>query len=436
MLSEKKKSDQRQLFRTTRRNFLGLGAGLATSAGLFALLNKRHLASAATNKALASTGMDGAIVKQLEISKGMFGTTEIVGEIKRISEDMHGFYQAAQGYYGEDAKNQIRRFIPKHPLGGAISRMRTFIASEDAVDGEANPDKLSIPDPERMSEHIKKTGLFLKADAIGIGVLPKFALYTHKAPPISKVLYEGTASLDDMTPVVNDHPYVIVILVDQDLYTLKGSTGYDGISGSQSMMSYLTSGMIACCLAGYIRNLGYNARAHHCTNYQLVGTPCLISAGLGELSRIGDSVLHPVLGVRHKMAAVTTDLPLMPDKPIDFGLRDFCSKCMKCAEECPAGAISMERDQTVFNGYKKWPHDIQKCTTFRVTNRDGSSCGRCLKVCPWNNKEKSWFHDVGKWAASKFGKQGHLLKEVDDMFGFGNEAIAEYRWWLEFPELY
>lgn len=428
---EKERGQQREEFLSTRRDFMKLGAGMAGAAGLFSLMNQRHVAQAVSPSEL------GIGVKQLGYEDGWLGTSRIVGPIQPSSEIDIGFYKAARGLYGEEAKNGVLRFIPKHPLGGAISSMRKFLATEDAVNGAPAANKLPIPDPERMTAHIKATARFLRADEVGVGVLPRYAVYTHKAPPLPQVLYEGTASLEDLKPVDNNHPYVIGILIDQNLHTTLGSTGYDGISGSQSMMAYLTSGLIACTLAAYIRNLGYNARAHHCANYELTLPPALISAGLGEMSRTGESVLHPRLGFRHKAAAVTTDLPLVPDGPIDFGLREFCSNCKKCAEHCPSEAISFEKEQSQYNGYYKWVNSIEKCTQFRTSNREGSSCGRCMKVCPWNNKEDSWFHSAGTYLASTNSSlAATFLKEIDDMFGYGTEVVEQYRWWLEWPELY
>ena len=78
--------------------------------------------------------------------------------------------------------------------------------------------------------------------------------------------------------------------------------------------------------------------------------PILLKAGLGEVCRIGDIVLNPFLGPRFKASIVTTDLPLAVDKPIDFGLQDFCDKCKQCARYCPTGAISFG-DKVIFNGY-------------------------------------------------------------------------------------
>jgi ferredoxin len=95
----------------------------------------------------------------------------------------------------------------------------------------------------------------------------------------------------------------------------------------------------ACCLASYIRQLGWSARAHHATNYQIILPPVLVACGLGEMARVGKSCINPELGFRFPGAVVTTDLPLVPDGPIDFGLQDFCSKCKKCVRSCPSGAI-------------------------------------------------------------------------------------------------
>ena len=113
------------------------------------------------------------------------------------------------------------------------------------------------------------------------------------------------------------------------------------------------------------------------------------------MCRIGDIVLNPFLGPRFKAAIVTTDLPLAVDKPIDFGLQDFCNKCKKCARECPSKAISAG-DKVIYNGYEKWSIDIKKCTKMRVGNQQGSGCGTCIKVCPWNKPYTS-FHKIINW---------------------------------------
>lgn len=260
------------------------------------------------------------------------------------------------------------------------------------------------------------------------------ASYTERmiAKPNDEGWYDFTFKKEDNS----HHKYVIAVVIDQDLRTLLASTGYDGISASQSFRSYATSGFIAVIIADYIRSLGYSARAHHARNYNMILMPNLISAGMGEQSRAMDCVLHPRLGYRFKAAIISTDLPLLPDTPVEFGAQEFCRTCMKCAEECPSKAISMNKDQDEHNGYMRWSGDAAKCAIFRTSNEEGASCGRCMKVCPWNNKEDSFFHTMGLQASGRAPSVDSILRDVDDMFGYGTEQIEEFKWWLEWPELY
>ena len=195
---------------------------------------------------------------------------------------------------------------------------------------------------------------------LGVCELPPYAVYSHK--------FDFRNPDAGEVPIELDHKYAIAVLVDQDYRTSQAYTGNDWISNAMSMMSYATSGFIAIILAEYIRRLGYPAKAHYAPFYDIVLPPILLWAGLGEMSRIGDTVVHPFIGPRHKGAVVTTDLPLLPDKPIDFGLQDFCSKCKKCARECPSGAIS-DGEKVLFNGYENG----------RWTSRNARTCGSAIK---------------------------------------------------------
>jgi reductive dehalogenase len=445
----KEKNEQKQDFKMSRRNFLRAGAAATAIGVLGALKAPAHVANAATENLKFSAGAPGqwsklhpepdyggAAVRYVENNDQWLGTSKIVGTVKNTSEADTGFSMAARGLISEKAQRGFFNFVPKHPFGGAISWARSWIASEDAVDGTPAPEKLPIPDPEQMSQHIKDAAYFLRADEVGIGKMPPYAYYSHKVISTTDLITKPVEQC--VRPFTERLPYVIVVMIDQHLETMLASTGYDGISASQSMRSYHATGNVAIILAKYIRSLGYHARAHHAANYAAVMAPCIISAGLGELTRTGDCTLHPRLGFRHKVAAVTTDLPLAPDKPLDFGLQDFCRICGKCADNCPSGAITHDKDPVEFKGkgYLRWNTDMTKCTEFRTTNEDGSSCGRCMKVCPWNSKEDSWFHKAGMWVGSQGEASSKFLKSIDDMFGYGTEQIEKYHWWLEWPDLY
>jgi ferredoxin len=189
-------------------------------------------------------------------------------------------------------------------------------------------------------------------------------------------------------------------------------------------------------MAEMIRRMGYGARAHSNLDSHVLHVPMVLAAGLGEQSRVGESAINPFLGMRFKTAVLTTDMPLTADKPIDFGVQRFCSKCVKCARECPCGAIPYG-DKVIFNGYETWKPDSERCTMYRSTNMKGSACGRCVKVCPLS-KDTTWdgplLHQVGSW----LGVNAMWLKPVlaplaiwmDDKLGQGN-PVDEKKWWLD-----
>jgi len=369
-----------------------------------------HLASILTNKQqLGPYPME----KLKRVDKP---TTAITDNIERVDEAESGFNRAERGDWGPVVAQERLRFVMKYPLSAAEADMTAHLAS--VVDGPVAAQQAPIPNnPEILSRHIKSLGYFLRSDIVGICELPPYAVYKHTK---------------DGKDVEKIHKYAIVIVIDQGYDTFHGATGNDWISNSQSFRSYSASGFIACIIANYIRRLGYPARAHHARNYQVAIPPLLLHAGIGEMCRIGDIVLNPFLGPRFKAAAVTTDLPLQPDKPIDFGLQQFCQYCKKCARECPSNAIT-DGEKSFYNGYEVWKADIERCTKFRCTNKNGSGCGRCIKVCPWN-KSGVWYHNAVRWAVIRFNLMRKIMVRLDDLLGYGKQDISD-KWWFDLEEV-
>jgi ferredoxin len=133
---------------------------------------------------------------------------------------------------------------------------------------------------------------------------------------------------------------------------------------------------------------------------------------------------------------LTTDLPLVPDRPIDFGLQYFCGQCRKCARECPCDAISLG-PKVMFNGYEMWKPDVERCARYRITNPRGSACGRCMKACPLNKVptlDGPLVHRIGTW----LGIHARWLKPMlvpiavylDDKLGYGRRN-GHKKWWLD-----
>ncbi|OCZ49370.1 reductive dehalogenase [Dehalobacter restrictus] len=439
-------------FQVSRRGFLKTGAAAAAMGVFGAIKAPSKIAEAAVSnyeyitpkkgqwsKLRPEPNYGGASVSYAEHNDQWLGTSKIVGTVKKFKEKDMGFALVAQGLLGPKAQAGFYTIGIRHPLSDALGWAISPIFGENIVDGQPKPEKLPIPDPEQMSMHIKDVAYYLRADEVGIGKMPEYGYYSDKMNPpmmgiIGGMVPRGTPLQD--VPFTEKMPYVIVVAVEQHLETYLASTGYDGISDSQSFRCYHATANISIIMAKYIRELGYHARAHHFGNYGAVMAPCLIAAGMGELTRTGDCVAHPRMGFRNKVAAITTDLPLVPDKPIDFGMADFCRVCNKCADNCPSQAITHDRDMVDYNGYLRWNSDFKKCAQFRAGNDQGVSCGVCIKVCPWSSKESSWFHEAGIWIGSKGETASSLLKGIDDMFGYGTEIVDKYKWWLEWPELY
>jgi epoxyqueuosine reductase QueG len=112
--------------------------------------------------------------------------------------------------------------------------------------------------------------------------------------------------------------------------------------------------------------------------YPMLLLPAAIAAGLGELGKHG-SLINPTLGSNLRLACVLTDIPLVPDVPIDFGADDFCTRCRVCMDGCPPQAISPEKQ--VVRGEQRWYVDFDRCLPFF---NEHQGCGICLALCPWN----------------------------------------------------
>jgi reductive dehalogenase len=279
-------------------------------------------------------------------------------------------------------------------------------------DGEAGEVHPSTQDAARNAANIKATLYFLGVDAVGLSECPDWVWYSHDAAG---------------QPITPYHKNAISMIIDQGHETMEGASGDDWIAAAQSMRAYLRFSLLGGVLAQHIRDLGYTARVHSVMDDEVLHPPLLLLSGLGEVSRIGEVILNPFLGPRLKSGIVTTNMPMAHDKPIDFGLQRFCEACNKCARECPAGAITAG-PKLMFNGYEIWKSDSQKCTTYRVAQKNGAMCGRCMKTCPWN-LEGLFAEAPFRWAAMKMPGAAKVLAKLDDMVGNGEVNTVKKWWW-------
>ncbi len=179
-------------------------------------------------------------------------------------------------------------------------------------------------------------------------------------------------------------PWVIVLAVAHNYERLKQvpSDLEDGTGVCDIGNQYARGTRSSYALANWIRSQGF-----HATPYPgpmadaLLLIPPAIAAGLGELGKHG-SLISPKFGSGVRLAAVVTDMPLMPDTPQPFGADEFCMSCQACAHACPPAAIADSKQMV--RGVERWYVDFDKCIPYFA---ESASCGICIADCPWTRPD-------------------------------------------------
>ena len=267
------------------------------------------------------------------------------------------------------------------------------------VDGEANPIAADISAVD-ATRNIKDLALQLGADEVGIALLNPAYIYTHV----------GRGPEPWGSPIDNNHRFAIAFDIEMSYAKVEQAPRL--AITEETAQRYLQAAEISISLAEHIRKLGYPARAHIAgSNYQIILAPVAYEAGLGELGRHG-YLISQRFGARIRLGAVTTDLPLIPDEPITFGVQDFCEECLKCANQCPSASIP-KTAKTVVRGVEKWQLDAESCV--RYWRKIGTDCGLCMKVCPFSHPG-SFVHRLIKEGVRRSSFARKVSVYGDDLF--------------------
>ncbi len=150
-------------------------------------------------------------------------------------------------------------------------------------------------------------------------------------------------------------------------------------SGAEVIRQYGRGIKAAKQIAGWIRKRGWDAEPHGGPMAgPLLLIPPAIECGFGELGKHG-SIINREYGSSFRLAAVLTDIPLVPTARETYGVDDFCSRCQVCANACPPEAILPEK--VPVRGEVKWYVDFDRCITFF---NETFGCAICIAVCPWS----------------------------------------------------
>jgi len=254
-------------------------------------------------------------------------------------------------------------------------------------------------DPNLLTQFLKNWSRKLGALDFGVCELQKHHWYSLKG--------RGEEYDEPITP---GHNYGIAITVE--MLKEMVDTGPEAGMVMESGQQYLESGRIAMQIAGFLRELGHDARAHIDGNYRVVCPLVAREAGLGEIGRMG-LLMNPMHGPRVRIAVVTTNVPLRVSKSRrDASVEHFCKICKKCAHICPSHSISFEPYQ-IIDGVKRWQIDSESC--FNYWCIAGTDCGQCMRVCPFSHPD-NLMHNIIRWGIRYSYLFRYFALKMDDVF--------------------
>ncbi|HLF31112.1 MAG TPA: 4Fe-4S dicluster domain-containing protein [Xanthomonadales bacterium] len=177
--------------------------------------------------------------------------------------------------------------------------------------------------------------------------------------------------------VVLDYQWVIMLGVAHD---------YEGIrqaplpaAGAEVVRQYGRAAKATKDISTWIRQRGWDASPQAGPMAgPLLMIPHALECGFGELGKHA-SIINKDYGSSFRLAAVLTNVPLIPTPKASYGVDDFCSRCQVCSNACPPDAILPEKMPV--RGETKWYVDFDKCIPFF---NEHFGCGICIAVCPWS----------------------------------------------------
>jgi reductive dehalogenase len=265
------------------------------------------------------------------------------------------------------------------------------------TDGEVSSERLPV-EPEIITEYIRGLAGYLGAHTVGFALLKPEHLYTTRG----RREWYGT-------PVENHHKYAIAFTVEMDYRMTRQGPGPGTVM--ETARQYLRAAEIAVQIADFIRRLGYSARAHISSCYEVICPLVARDAGLGEIGRMG-LLMTPRLGPRVRLSVVTTELPLIVvERSFDGTVIEFCEICEKCAAVCPSQSIP-SGPRTEHDGTLRWRINPERCYTYWC--KVGTDCSRCMGVCPYSHPDTP-LHRLVRFLVRHAGVFRRVAPLLDDL---------------------
>jgi ferredoxin len=211
--------------------------------------------------------------------------------LESLPRDENVFAAEAKRMAVTPAPRAIRR--SDDVLTRAVDHYREIFAK--FTEGVPANARAPVPDDlERRSADIKGGAYFMDASGAGICRIPENAWR------------DGGARLP--------HAFAVVIMVEHPRLPEANNLAYEWARTAIVPTSGMRACEIACCLAEYIRHMGFNARAHVDGKELLDIDRLAVLAGLAV--RRGDAIENPYIGNGFSLAAISTDYALAVDTPL------------------------------------------------------------------------------------------------------------------------
>ena len=290
-----------------------------------------------------------------------------------------------------------------------------FLNEEDAMIRE----KI---DPAKATRIVKNWAKHLGADLVGVCKIDPRWAYSHRG----RIHYNDWENWGKK--ISKPLPYAVVVATEMDSDMVRSAPHTPTMV--ESGYNYAQGAYITTILSRWFGAMGYKAVAQHSRHYEMLMVPLAIDAGLGELGRFG-YLIADKFGPRVRLFAVQTDMPLVPDKPIDLGVQKFCEICVKCGESCPSKSIALEKDKKVDRGIKRWTLNAETC--FDYWGKVGTDCCICMAICPYSRPNRT-IHRLVKFMLQRSRLARAVFPHIDNILYGRRWKPRKALDWMEYPK--
>jgi len=312
-----------------------------------------------------------------------------------------------------------------------------------------SPEELGVPkyegSPEENALMIRAALRHFGADQVGFLELDqniRKLIYSFDAQDGKALVFENIdkAYETEKKRVIPEKAKWVIVLsiqMSEEQVKLMNGSAPSPVASSATGLVYARAGNIMDRLQNFLHVLGYQGLMGTWYNGLGIAPALGVMSGLGEMGRM-NRLVSPEYGPLQRVYKLVTDLPLAPTGPIDAGIMRFCRTCMKCAETCPSGALSMDSEPSweikgPWNnpGPRAYFDEAPKCHIHWLVST--ASCAKCFAICPFSNKDKSFIHKLVMSTLSVTPVMNKFLILMHDVFGYGAPRKPESWWELDLP---